>query len=151
MFLPTLPMASRRRRSPSGSLCPTCRQTAHENPRLRAGRYGVSGTSAVLSNLAIVDCSDQGQFIGFLSLKQAALQSIWLFQESLPKHHRAVHRRACSDTRASGLFTFRTGLGNASRERITTGLGCTVALTNSISLIITNRLYSPAGWYNTLD
>ena len=33
--------------------------------------------------VAIVDCPDQGQFIGFLSLKQAALQSIWVFQESL--------------------------------------------------------------------
>ena len=35
--------------------------------------------------VAIVDCPDQGQFIGFLSLKQAALQSIWVFQESLVK------------------------------------------------------------------
>ena len=33
--------------------------------------------------VAIVDCPDQGQFIRFLSLKQAALQSIWVFQESL--------------------------------------------------------------------
>ena len=32
--------------------------------------------------VAIVDCPDQGQFIRFLSLKQAALQSIWVFQES---------------------------------------------------------------------
>jgi hypothetical protein len=29
--------------------------------------------------VAIVDCPDQGQFIGLLSLKQAALQSIWVF------------------------------------------------------------------------
>jgi len=33
--------------------------------------------------VAIVDCSDRGQFIGSLSLKQAALQWIWLFQEFL--------------------------------------------------------------------
>ena len=33
--------------------------------------------------VAIVDCPDQGQFIDSRSLKQAALQSIWLFQESL--------------------------------------------------------------------
>jgi len=32
---------------------------------------------------AIVDCPDRGQFIGSRSLKQAAPQSIWLFQESL--------------------------------------------------------------------
>ena len=32
--------------------------------------------------VAIVNCPEQGQFIGFLSLKQVALQSIWLFQES---------------------------------------------------------------------
>jgi len=30
--------------------------------------------------VAIVDCHEQGQFIGFLSLKQSALQSIWVFQ-----------------------------------------------------------------------
>jgi hypothetical protein len=49
---------------------------------LRAGRYGVSGTFAVLSNLAIIDCPVHGQFIGFCSLKQAALQSIWVLHES---------------------------------------------------------------------
>ena len=32
---------------------------------------------------AIVDCPDRGQFIGSLTLKQAALQRIWLFQETL--------------------------------------------------------------------
>jgi hypothetical protein len=32
--------------------------------------------------VAIVDCPDRGQFIGSLSLKQAAPQWIWLFQES---------------------------------------------------------------------
>jgi hypothetical protein len=32
--------------------------------------------------VAIVDCSDRSQFIGSASLKQAALQSIWLFQGS---------------------------------------------------------------------
>jgi hypothetical protein len=33
--------------------------------------------------VAIVDCPDRSQFIGSRSLKQAAPQSIWLFQESL--------------------------------------------------------------------
>ena len=33
--------------------------------------------------VAIVDCSDRDQFIASLSLKQAALQWIWLFQETL--------------------------------------------------------------------
>jgi hypothetical protein len=33
--------------------------------------------------VAIVDCPDRGQFIGSLSLKQVALQLIWLFQEFL--------------------------------------------------------------------
>ena len=33
--------------------------------------------------VAIVNCSVRGQFNGFRSLKQVALQSIWLFQESL--------------------------------------------------------------------
>jgi hypothetical protein len=33
--------------------------------------------------VAIVDCPDRAQFIGSLSLKQAAPQWIWLFQESL--------------------------------------------------------------------
>ncbi|MFN9914932.1 MAG: hypothetical protein ACK53L_20250 [Pirellulaceae bacterium] len=33
--------------------------------------------------VAIVDCPDRGQFIGSLSLKQVALQWIWLFQEFL--------------------------------------------------------------------
>jgi hypothetical protein len=33
--------------------------------------------------VAIVDCPDRSQFIGSPSLKQVALQSIWLFQESL--------------------------------------------------------------------
>lgn len=32
--------------------------------------------------VAIVDCPDRAQFIDSRSLKQAALQSIWLFQES---------------------------------------------------------------------
>jgi hypothetical protein len=32
--------------------------------------------------VAIVDCPGRGQFIGSRSLKQAAPQSIWLFQES---------------------------------------------------------------------
>jgi len=32
--------------------------------------------------VAIVDWPDQSQFIGFCALKQAALQSIWLFQET---------------------------------------------------------------------
>ena len=41
--------------------------------------------------VAIVDCPDQGQFIRFLSLKQAALQSIWVFQESLFKAHGRNH------------------------------------------------------------
>jgi len=50
---------------------------------LKAARYGVSGTSAALSNLAIVDCHDRGHFIGSLSLKQAAPQWIWVFQETL--------------------------------------------------------------------
>ena len=35
--------------------------------------------------VAIVNCSVRGQFNGFRSLKQFALQSIWLFQESLIK------------------------------------------------------------------
>ncbi len=33
--------------------------------------------------VAIRDCPYRAQFIGSLSLKQAALQWIWLFQESL--------------------------------------------------------------------
>jgi hypothetical protein len=33
--------------------------------------------------VAIVDCPDLGQFIGSLSLKQAALQWVCLFQEAL--------------------------------------------------------------------
>ena len=33
--------------------------------------------------VAIVNCSVNGQFNGLRSLKQDALQSIWLFQESL--------------------------------------------------------------------
>lgn len=37
--------------------------------------------------VAIVDCPDHGQFIGSLSLKQAAPQWIWLFQESLLREH----------------------------------------------------------------
>jgi len=32
--------------------------------------------------VAIVDCPDRGQFIGSRSLKQVALQWIWLFQET---------------------------------------------------------------------
>jgi hypothetical protein len=32
--------------------------------------------------VAIVDCPDRSQLIGSPSLKQVALQSIWLFQES---------------------------------------------------------------------
>jgi hypothetical protein len=32
--------------------------------------------------VAIADCPDQSQSIGFYALKQVALQSIWLFQES---------------------------------------------------------------------
>jgi hypothetical protein len=35
--------------------------------------------------VAIMDCPDRCQFIGSPSLKQAALQSIWLFQESLSR------------------------------------------------------------------
>jgi hypothetical protein len=35
--------------------------------------------------VAIRDCPDRNQFIGSLSLKQAALQWIWIFQESLLK------------------------------------------------------------------
>jgi hypothetical protein len=33
--------------------------------------------------VAIVDCPDRGLFIGSRSLKQVALQWIWLFQETL--------------------------------------------------------------------
>ncbi|MCP9889374.1 hypothetical protein KBY96_15770, partial [Cyanobium sp. ATX 6A2] len=40
--------------------------------------------------VAIRDCPDRGHFIGSLSLKQAALQWIWLFQESLIQSH---HKR----------------------------------------------------------
>ena len=36
--------------------------------------------------VAIMDCPGRSQFIGSPSLKQAALQSIWLFQESLNGH-----------------------------------------------------------------
>jgi hypothetical protein len=38
--------------------------------------------------VAIVDCPDLGQFIGSLSLKQAALQWVCLFQEALIMHKR---------------------------------------------------------------
>jgi len=38
--------------------------------------------------VAVVDCPDRGQFNGSQSLKQAAPQSIWLFQESRLRHGR---------------------------------------------------------------
>jgi hypothetical protein len=43
-------MASARRTTPSDFPGPVSRQKAHETPRLRAGRYGVFGTSAVISS-----------------------------------------------------------------------------------------------------
>jgi hypothetical protein len=50
--------------------------------------------------VAIVDCPDQGHFIDSRSLKQAALQSIWLFQESL---RRRTERRCAPGDLACGL------------------------------------------------
>jgi len=54
--------------------------------------------------VAIVNCSVRGQFIGFRSLKQVALQSIWLFQESLTTiAKRAFHDfRIAADIRHDG-------------------------------------------------
>ncbi len=49
MFLPALPMASERRREPSGFPGPACRQKGHGTPRLRAARYGVFDTCAAFS------------------------------------------------------------------------------------------------------
>lgn len=46
MLLPVFPMASKTRRSPSGSPSPAYRQKAHGTDRLSAGRYGVFGTFA---------------------------------------------------------------------------------------------------------
>ena len=46
MYLPARPMASERRRPPSGCPGPICRQTEYGNPRSKAARCGVSGTSS---------------------------------------------------------------------------------------------------------
>jgi hypothetical protein len=54
--------------------------------------------------VAIVDCPDQGQFIGSLSLKQAALQWICLFQEArinVPRFYKMKH--ACPSCSALRL------------------------------------------------
>ncbi len=48
--LSALPKASEPRISPSGCPGPTCHPKAHGTPRLKAGRYGVFGTSAALSS-----------------------------------------------------------------------------------------------------
>ncbi len=54
-MLPALPMASERRRAPGGAPDPMNGRKAHGTPRLRAARYGVSGTSAAFSS-----CSNRG-------------------------------------------------------------------------------------------
>jgi hypothetical protein len=43
--------------------------------------------------VAIVNCQDHGQFIGFRSLKPVAPQWIWLFQEALSMEI-AIFRRS---------------------------------------------------------
>jgi hypothetical protein len=42
--------------------------------------------------VAIRDCPDRGQFIGSLSLKQAALQWIWIFQESQSRGPKVIKK-----------------------------------------------------------
>jgi hypothetical protein len=42
--------------------------------------------------VAIVDCPDRSQLIGSRSLKQAAPQSIWLFQESRIRNEHLVRQ-----------------------------------------------------------
>jgi hypothetical protein len=71
--------------------------------------------------VAIVNCPERAQFIEFRSLKQAALQSIWLFQES-PNIQVAVETNG-----ALGMRRFRGQL-EASRVPPAMGIASDVIL-----------------------
>jgi hypothetical protein len=72
--------------------------------------------------VAIVNCSVRGQFNGFRSLKQVALQSIWLFQESLSALAQANSGERAMQSAEKLSINLPPEVANFIRQKVESGL-----------------------------